>query len=209
MGAMAASNAKGSPPMAAEPRQRGNWESRAFVRRHQPLTDRWLRDGAIAGSIAGTLFVLFKMLAALVMGDDPFMPIQRISTLVLGQQAAEPGYSVATALLVGLVVHMVLSAVYGVSFGAVVGSIAQVRSRPWLIVLAGFVLGVLLWAINLYLVGPAFFPWFGEGDAGIELLARTIFFGVPLGAWLASRPERKVTWTTAEHEGQQPRRDVV
>jgi hypothetical protein len=174
--------------VAAEPRQRSNWEPRAFVTSHPRLTDRWVRDGAVAGSIAGILFVLCKMLAALIVGDDPLVPIQRISTIALGREAAEPGYSITTALLVGLVLHAVLSAFYGACFGAVVGSIAFVRARPWAMVVAGLTLGVFLWAVNLYLIGPLLFPWFGDGNPLVELLARTVFFGIPLGAWLASRP---------------------
>jgi hypothetical protein len=82
----------------------------------------WLKHGAIGGLIAGIVFAMFEMIvAALMMGMDAFwMPMRMIGAIVLGQAALDPSYSLATAGLVGIVVHMMLSVIYGVIFGAVV-----------------------------------------------------------------------------------------
>ncbi|MFL5802367.1 MAG: hypothetical protein ACJ8CR_11600 [Roseiflexaceae bacterium] len=50
------------------------------------------------------------------------MPLRIIGAIALGQQALEPSYALVTAALVGLVVHMTLSIIYGVVFALFLGS---------------------------------------------------------------------------------------
>jgi uncharacterized membrane protein YagU involved in acid resistance len=159
---------------------------------HTPVTSRdmaWgLRQGAIAGIVAGLVFAAFEMIASgLMMGAQAFfMPLRMIGAIALGPEALEPGYSLATAGFAGVAVHMVLAIVYGIILGEIV---AMLRG-PAAIIATGTVFGFALWLINFYLIAPALFPWFREADPLVQFVAHTFFFGTVLGYYLWKSHQR-------------------
>src|ERR687897_931242 len=80
-----------------------------------------LGQGAIAGIVAGLVFAAFEMAAsAFMMGVEAFfMPLRMIGAIVLGPEALDPGYSLLAAGVAGVMVHMMLSIIYGVIFGEI------------------------------------------------------------------------------------------
>ncbi|MEI9427294.1 hypothetical protein [Mesorhizobium sp. Cs1299R1N3] len=159
---------------------------------HTPLTPRdmrWgLRQGAVAGIVAGIVFAAFEMIvSAGMMGAGAFfMPLRMIGAIALGSGALDPSYSLMTAGVSGVVVHVVLAIIYGIIFG----EIAAALRGPVAFIGAGSIFGFALWLINFYLIAPAFFPWFLESSPLVQFIAHTFFFGSVLGYYLWKSHER-------------------
>ncbi len=143
--------------------------------------------GAIAGVIAGIVFAMFEMIMAAIMGDGFFMPLRMIGAIVLGEDALMPSYSLVGAAVVGLVVHMLLSAVYGAMFGALVGLVPALAENRTMLIVAATLYGFALWLINFYVVAPMAFEWFGMADSVVQFVAHTFFFGTVLGLLILAR----------------------
>ncbi len=156
-----------------------------------------LLHGAIGGVLAGIIFALFEMgVAAAKMGalDAAWMPLRMIGATVLGEDALMPGYSLAKAATTGLLVHMMLSALFGVAFALLLVVLpALQRSAPWLVG-AATAYGLLLWLVNFYVVAPvAGWDWFPDGADQFwqGFVAHTFVFGTLLGVYLTSMLRRR------------------
>jgi hypothetical protein len=165
------------------------YERRGTQATHAP-TDLgwWLKHGAIGGLIAGIVFAMFEMIvAALMMGMSAFwMPMRMIGGIVLGMPALDPSYPLVTAALTGFILHMVLSTLYGVIFGAVVSFIPQLARSTAILVVAASVFGLLLWLVNFFVIAPAAgWTWFPEKTSPlVQFIAHTFFYGTALGVYL-------------------------
>lgn len=165
-------------------------EYREYI--HMPLTPRdmrWgLRQGAIAGIVAGIVFAAFEMIvSAATMGAEAFfMPLRMIGAIALGAEALDPGYSLLTAGVAGLIVHMVLAIIYGVIFG----EIGAALRGPVAFIGAGSIFGLVLWLINFYAIAPVLFPWFLDANPLVQFIAHTFFFGSVLGFYLWKSHQR-------------------
>jgi hypothetical protein len=159
---------------------------------HTPVTQsdmKWgLQQGAVAGVVAGIVFAAFEMLAsAFMMGPEAFfMPLRMIGAIALGPEALEPGYSLLTAGVAGVVVHMILAVIYGLIFGA----IATMLQGPGAFIGLGSLFGLALWLVNFYVIAPTTFPWFLDANPVVQFIAHTFFFGAVLGLWLWKSHER-------------------
>jgi hypothetical protein len=67
------------------------------------------KQGATAGIIAGISFAMFEMMAAWLMKGDFFGPLRMIGAMLLGEEALTPTYSLMTAGMAGMLIHMMLS----------------------------------------------------------------------------------------------------
>jgi uncharacterized membrane protein YagU involved in acid resistance len=154
-----------------------------------PHDIRWgLRNGAIAGIVAGLVFAAFEMVvSAFMMGAGAFfMPLRMIGAIALGSEALSASYSILAAGIAGVIVHIILAIVYGLIFGA----IATVLRGPMAYVGLATVFGFALWLINFYLIAPFAFPWFQEASPIVQFIAHTFFFGTVLGFFLWKSHER-------------------
>lgn len=142
--------------------------------------------GIVMGIVAGIVFAVFEMIVAALMGMGFFAPLRMISAVALGEQALEASYSLGAVIVVGLIVHMVLSAIYGVVWGIVVSAWSLLHQRTWLVV-GATVYGLVLWLVNFYVIAPIAFPWFGMADPVVQFIAHTFFFGSALGLLLSWR----------------------
>jgi hypothetical protein len=163
-----------------------------LVQPHVPVTRSelpWaIRQGAIAGVVAGIIFAAFEMVAsAALMGAAAFWtPLRMIGAILLGQAALDPGYSLIAAGLAGVAVHMVLAAIYGGLFAALLGGLRSAAAIIGLATLYGFA----LWLVNFYAIAPGTFPWFLDATPMIQFVAHTFFFGSVLGLYLWRSHER-------------------
>lgn len=159
---------------------------------HTPVTSRdirWgLKHGAIAGIVAGLVFAAFEMTAsAFMMGADAFfMPLRMIGAIALGPEALDPAYSLLSASVAGVLVHMGLSIIYGLLFGEA----STVLRGPAAFIGLGSVFGLALWLVNFYLIAPVAFPWFLDASPVVQFVAHTFFFGAILGWFLWKSHER-------------------
>lgn len=170
----------------------------ATLQRHAPVDiGRWAKRGAIGGVIAGIVLAMFSMtMAAVLSGADAFfMPLRMIGAIVLGMKALDPGYSLLTAGVVGLMVHMMLSIVFGIIFAALVASIPGLANSSPLLLVAASVYGFALWIVNFYVIAPAAsWSWFPDKtNVAVQFVAHTIMFGTVLGLFLDRTHARDAT----------------
>lgn len=149
----------------------------------------WIVIGAVAGMIAGVVFAMFEMvMAAIINGPDAFfMPLRMIGAIGLGKTALIPETSLAAAAIAGLLIHMVLSMMYGVGVAAAVRFVPSLARSAVSIVALSSAAGFLLWVVNfLVLARPLGWAWFPDGtNAVVQIVAHTALFGTVLGLILA------------------------
>lgn len=154
----------------------------------------WLKHGLIGGIIAGIVFAVFEMVTAAIM-DGPnafFMPLRMIGGIALGQQALDPGSSLLAAGGAGLLVHMMLSAAYGVGVAGVARYVPVLASSATTLIVWSSAAGLGLWLVNFYVIAPiGGWTWFPEGtNPVVQFIAHTFFYGTVLGIYLNGAARR-------------------
>ena len=158
---------------------------------------RWLIRGGIAGVVGGMAMAIYAMIASLTYQHRGlFTPLYHISALtgspasmVLSMQQAMSGHSYGFnpgAALVGLVIHMMTGATYGVIFAVV----ARYLPRA-LYILVGAGYGLMVFVVSAFALLPIAASVSSAGDpirhmagiVGYETFAvEHLIFGVALGA---------------------------
>lgn len=129
------------------------------------------------------------MIVAALMGMGLFAPLRMISAIVLGEQALEPSYSLGAAAIVGVMAHMILSALYRLLYGLAVSAWSPLRPRAWLVLVATLY-GLLLRVVIFCVIAAIAFPWFGMADPVAQFIAHAFFFGTAVGVLLTWRLAR-------------------
>ena len=157
----------------------------------------WVKQGAVGGVIAGIVFAMFEMIMAAVLSgaDAFFMPLRMIGAIVLGMKALDPGYSLVTAGMVGLMVHMMLSIMFGIIFAALVAYVPGLANSSLILIVAASVYGFALWIVNFYVIAhAASWLWFPDKtNVAVQFVAHTIMFGTVLGLFLDRTHARDAT----------------
>ena len=97
----------------------------------------------------------------------------------------------AVAVLVGLLAHIVGSAVMGIGYGLLSSRLSRGSRRSFGVQAAlGMAYGIGLWLLNIQILGRAFVPWFLETSQVQQILMHALFFGLPLGL-LSAAAERR------------------
>ena len=140
--------------------------------------------GAGGGVVAGAVFAAVTMWFTSSQGMDATMPLQMIAAMVQGQGALEAG---TASPLLGVAVHMVLSAAFGALFGA-----GAARLTDPVVAVAGLVFGVLLYVVNFLVVAPLLFPWMQNANQPFELAIHIVFGAIVapfvMTGWSRARP---------------------
>lgn len=133
------------------------------------------RAAVIAGLVAGVVFLIVAMAWTQATVGSAWIVPRFVASLVLGPGILPPPATFdATALIVGLLVHLILSVLFGVLIAAVVH-----RWGMLVAALIGAVIGVTLYFINLYglsLLTPWIIPY-----RGTALLVVHMLYGLILG----------------------------
>ncbi len=145
-----------------------------------------LKHGIIGGIITGIIFAMAEMLGAYFIAGNPFvMPLKAIASVPLG--SPPPEIATSTAIVVGLLTHVILAAIYGVVFAFIVASVEALRTSAMALIVAASIYGLLLWLVNFYVLASAIGrPWFEDTNALQQFVYHTFFFGTVLGLYLAS-----------------------
>jgi uncharacterized membrane protein YagU involved in acid resistance len=133
----------------------------------EPMVRRLLR-GAVGGVAAGIVFVGVTMWFADSTGGKAEMPLRMISTLVKGDQAMAAG---TTSPALGAVVHLVLSALFGILFAL---AVPRFRTNGT-VALAGTIYGLLLYVLNFLVLTPLVFTTFRMANQPFEVFAHIVF----------------------------------
>jgi uncharacterized membrane protein YagU involved in acid resistance len=133
----------------------------------EPLAARLLR-GAVGGVLAGLVFAGVTMWFADSTGGKPDMPLRMISTIVKGDGAMAAG---TTSPALGAVVHVVLSALFGMVFAL---AVPRFRTNGT-VALAGTLYGLLLYLVNFLVLTPLAFTVFRNANQPFEVFAHLVF----------------------------------
>jgi len=122
--------------------------------------DTWelVTHGARAGLLAGITLGLVEILASAVLRGDPWLPFDFAAAIVVGPEALSPGFPVAASAMLGIVIHVLLSMVFGVAFLAALALMFQLSARPWLMLLYGVLFGITVWEMDFLAVLPVIAP---------------------------------------------------
>jgi uncharacterized membrane protein YagU involved in acid resistance len=133
----------------------------------EPPAARLLR-GAVGGVLAGLVFAGVTIWFAHSTGAKPDMPLRMISTIVKGEGAMAAG---TTSPGLGAVVHLMLSALFGMVFALVVPRFGTNGT----VALAGTAYGLLLYVVNFLVLSPLAFPVFRGANQPFEVFAHLVF----------------------------------
>lgn len=135
-----------------------------------------LKAAALAGIIAGVVFVMFEMLGVLVAyGMSPWGPPRMIAAIVMGKGVLPPPASFDLVIIaVAMMVHLVLAIALGIVFAVLVGQRALSTAA---LVAMGALFGAAVYFVMFYGM-TALFPWFAMARNLVSILAHLTFGAV-------------------------------
>jgi hypothetical protein len=155
-----------------------------------------LKAAALAGIVAGVVFIMLEMFLVVYFGgDSPWAPPRMMAAIAMGKDVLPPPATFDLGIMMAaLAVHLVLAVAYGLILGLVV---ARVGLSPATTVLAGLLFGIVLYVVNFYLF-TGLFPWFAMARNWMSIFAHAVF-GLVLGTIYvrAARPRPMGTATPA------------
>ena len=146
-------------------------------------------QGLNAGLVAGLLFALFEVGATvLVEGIGAvLMPFKMTVAILLGPAVLAPDYAAirTDAAGAGLLLHLALSALYGIVFRLLIEFTPGLARRSATTVAMGGLFGPLLWMINFSLIAPAVgWTWFADETSPLVQIPAHAIFGLLLGMYV-------------------------
>jgi hypothetical protein len=148
-------------------------------------------NGLLFGVAAGVVLALAEVVLAVATGDSPMRPVRMAAGLVLGPPALTPAVSVGTAVLAGLGIHLVLSAVWGLLYSFLDAMLPPDGRGRWEFQAAvGMLFGIFIWLVGFQFVARGYSPSFLEVPQFPQIVLHAIFLGLPL-AMLFTAAERK------------------
>jgi hypothetical protein len=155
-------------------------------------TTRLIITGAVAGMIAGAVMAMYAMIAsATILHQGFFTPLYGIASPIIGPKAMMTSmqkglyFSFGPALL-GLVIHMMWSAGYGVIFGLIVRGLRLGGGEA---IAAGLIYGLLVMFFMSLVVLPIVGVGKMPGTIGWpSFTVEHLLFGLTLGLWPLRRP---------------------
>jgi Family of unknown function (DUF6789) len=158
---------------------------------NSPLPDIVGLGGALAGLAGGLAMAIVAALVSLVRGQDIWLEAKEIATVVLGsQQARQPGF-IAMPILVGTLIHLIISTLLGALFGIVTRRIFRLTSDFGTPLLAGLIYGMLVWFVTYFFVLPIIDPLLRESTYAPAFIIQHIVYGSVTGlcyTWLRPSP---------------------
>ncbi len=144
---------------------------------------KWKR-GAVAGLVAGLVFVMLEMiLVPTVGGGAMWGPPRMMAAIVLGKGVLPPPATFdAGIVMVGMLIHFALAAVLGVIYAAIASALKLPNAMA---ILIGAVFGLVVYLVNFWGF-TAVFPWFAMARTPITLFTHLVF-GAVLGWMLRAR----------------------
>lgn len=150
-----------------------------------------------AGIIAGVVFVMMEMALIAMFGNGMVWgPPRMMAAIAMGPDVLPPPPTFDFMIvMVGMVIHFVLSIVLGLILG---WAISKWRLSTGMAILLGLVFGLLVYLVNFYVM-TGIFPWFAMARNMITLVSHLVFGGV-LGWVYRAMAARRPHHDTASHD---------
>jgi hypothetical protein len=127
------------------------------------------------------------MVAAGIGDGTPWVPWRLAASLLLGPGAVSATVTPGLALT-GLLVHLVLSAFFGMLWSVAARLLwPRLRDSTGSHLALAALYGAGLWLLNFQLVARGMFPWFLSYDSPVQVLLHAVAYGLPLGLYVATR----------------------
>jgi hypothetical protein len=157
-----------------------------------------VRHGIIGGIIAGIVFAVGAMLISVALGSGLLDPLRLIGAAVLGEQALQPSYPLLTAVLAGILIHLILSMIFGVVFFYLLALTRQLNATTLGYLIYGMIYGLALWSFNFLLIASVAFPFFNTAyPLWPVFFVHTVVYGVVIGAYAAAISSRRIETRSA------------
>jgi hypothetical protein len=173
---------------------------------HRPRTGQLVRAGLIAGMIAAIVMAMYAMIAGAAYKNSGFFtPTYHIASVFIDPKTMETSMKEAMEgnlfyfrggpAVLGLIIHMMVGAFWGLVFAAVARS---TRLTGFGALLGGVVYGFAVLAFMSFVTLPFVADLFGAGEpisempemAGWETFAvEHALYGLVLGLWPVVKPE--------------------
>jgi hypothetical protein len=166
--------------------------------RKPTLTSRWdLPDviglgGAVAGFLAGAVMVLLSPILSWLTGISLWEPPKIIAATVYGSSVvSNPGFE-AGPVIMGTLIHFVISIVLGAIFGIIMHRMFHLTTDFGLPALIGLCYGLIIFFIA-YFIAPLVNPVVNQYGMG-AVIAQNLAFGICLGVFYSLvRPQPYTT----------------
>jgi uncharacterized membrane protein YagU involved in acid resistance len=132
--------------------------------------------GAVAGAVAGLVFILANMIYATTQDQPAVAPFLAISTVF---HFSDMPVMNPNEVVVGLVTHFGFAVLFGIGFALAV----PVLRNPGQLAGAALVYGLLLYVVNFQVLGRIVFDFFQNPKGPnqvFELIVHPLAFGLPL-----------------------------
>lgn len=143
--------------------------------------------GMAGGFVGGILFGLMQTVLAIMSGQEAKAPFEMFASLLVGRSALNAVNPTSVVVMTGIITHMALATFFGLVFGILTWAFSSTSWTSTTVVLLGLLYGTVLWLVNIYLIGAAFWPWFMETKPLNQFLAHTLGYGLPLGLIYGSK----------------------
>ncbi|AQV93879.1 hypothetical protein BJN34_08245 [Cupriavidus necator] len=148
-------------------------------------THRWpdWRAAALAGLVAGVVFLVLDLLAAMLMGASVWKTLTMIGAILLGPDVLTQTATFQMSVLLAAVgVHFVLSVVFALILATIMAPF-HFDSSVGMASVVGALFGLGLLLVNFYGM-TAVFPWFAEARGWVTAIAHIVFGLVAADSYL-------------------------
>lgn len=141
-------------------------------------------DGVVGGLIGGVLMGMTSMLLFWIRDLGFWYPLRLIATLVRWPDAAtERGFEMGP-VVVGLIIHMMLSVIFGVGIAAIASRVS------WPVVALAILLSLVIWVMMDFLLQPVIADTFDDRFPAWIFGVGHLMYGLGLGGYLSARSDR-------------------
>jgi hypothetical protein len=155
-----------------------------------PLPDIIGLGGAVAGLGGGIAMAIVGAMISTPLGGDIWLESKQIAAVVYGAAATAQSGFVAGPVIVGTLLHLIVSAALGAIFGILTRRVLRLTSEFGTLIMAGLIYGLLIWMIAYFLVLPSFNPPLRETYAPAFVIQHLVYGAVTglLYTWLRPQP---------------------
>lgn len=143
-------------------------------------------SGAVLGMIGAVSSLLLNIVGSLIWEQHPLKLVQIYLTFPLGEKALSDDFDTGIALAIGCCLYILTGAVLAIPIQLVMARFypdADIKKR----LLVGTVVGLVMWAVNFYLLIAWLQPWLFDGNWIVEQIP----------PWIGAITHLVFAWTVA------------
>ncbi|AKF84469.1 hypothetical protein SAMN05443572_114142 [Myxococcus fulvus] len=168
----------------------------AARRRYTPWS---ATNGLLFGVAAGVVLALAEVVMALASGDSPWRPVRMSASVVLGPRAFGEDYPLGTLVMLGVGMHLAVSAIVGVFYSFLDAMLPPDGRGRWEFQAAvGMLFGIGVWLVDFQFVARGYYPWFLDVPQFAQIVLHAVFLGLPLAMLFTAAERRRALMDIAE-----------